>query len=272
MKRTAVLIDGGFFFERVRYFQRKYFSRDLAMGAEALAEIVKQLVGLHIEDKRSLPRELYRIYYYDCPPTDKQVKFPLPEAGHVTPSTMNFKSHPPYVLRRELHDRLRNSRKVALRLGELSQTGRWQLNDDTLKGLLRGLKGWDNLTNQDFHYSIDQKAVDIKLGMDITTMTLNKLADVIVLVAGDSDFVPAAKLARTNGVDFVLDPMWAAPAAKLGEHVDGVRSFDIVKLISAACDVQPEHRPAWWPAESRGGEDNAVQEAGNDAEPGIPSE
>ncbi|EIO86113.1 NYN domain-containing protein [Escherichia coli] len=32
--------------------------------------------------------------------------------------------------------------------------------------------------------------------MDITTLAYEKLVDVIVLVAGDSDFVPAAKLNR----------------------------------------------------------------------------
>ncbi|WP_256662510.1 MULTISPECIES: hypothetical protein [unclassified Pseudomonas] len=47
--------------------------------------------------------------------------------------------------------------------------------------LRAGRKGWEEITNGDFHFDIDQKAVDIKLGMDITTLALNKLADVIVL-------------------------------------------------------------------------------------------
>lgn len=46
----------------------------------------------------------------------------------------------------------------------------------------------------------------------------------IVLVSGDSDFVPAAKQARREGVDFVLDPMWATIRPDLHEHVDGLRS------------------------------------------------
>ncbi len=272
MKRTAVLIDGGFFFERVRFFQRRYFAPGFAMGSEALADVVRRLVRLHIEDRRALKRELYRVYYYDCPPTDKQVKFPLPLDGQATPPTMNFRAHPPYVLRRELHEHLKSSRKIALRLGELSKTGRWQMNDQALDDLLKGRREWGQLNNQDFHFSIDQKAVDIKLGMDITTLALNKLADVIILIAGDSDFVPAAKLARTNGIDFVLDPMWAAPAAKLSEHVDGLRSFDIVKLIAAASGQEPTQRPSWWPAQDHGAADEGVQEAGNDAEPGISGE
>ena len=43
-------------------------------------------------------------------------------------------------------------------------------------------------------------------------------------VAGDADFVPAAKLARREGIDFVLDPMWLKIPNDLNEHIDGLRS------------------------------------------------
>ena len=46
----------------------------------------------------------------------------------------------------------------------------------------------------------------------------------IVLIAGDSDFVPAAKLARREGIDFILDPMWNPIHPSLNEHIDGLRS------------------------------------------------
>lgn len=272
-KRTAVLIDGGFFFERVRFFTRKHFRRDLALTAEHLSTIVHQLVKNHIEDRRALPRELYRVYYYDCPPNDKQVRHPIAPPGHRTPSSINFKEHPPYKVRGELHDRLKKSRKTALRLGELSKSGRWRLNDHSLDDLLKGVTQWEQLTNADFHYDIDQKAVDIKLGMDITTLALNKLADVIVLVAGDSDFVPAAKLARTSGIDFVLDPMWANTAASLSEHVDGLRSYDVVRMISSVTREPVLNVPIWWrqpdaPAEAGGNSENIEPVADAD-EPGL---
>lgn len=246
MKRTAVLIDGGFFFERTRFFLRKYFRSDFVISADQLCAVVQNLVRFHIEERRSLPRELYRIYYYDCPPNTKQVKFPIIPPGHASAGTKNFKEHQPYKLRGELHDRLKKSRKTALRLGELSKSGRWQLNDHSLDALIKGARKWESLNNDDFHYSIDQKAVDIKLGMDITTLALNQLVDVIVLIAGDSDFVPAAKLARTSGIDFILDPMWANTAASLSEHVDGVRSYDLVRLISQICKEEITNLPAWW--------------------------
>ena len=50
------------------------------------------------------------------------------------------------------------------------------------------------------------------------------LAERIVLVSGDSDFVPAAKLARREGIDFILDPLWAHITPSLNEHIDGLDS------------------------------------------------
>ena len=64
----------------------------------------------------------------------------------------------------------------------------------------------------------------MRIGLDIATITLKKQANVIVLVAGDSDFVPAAKLARREGVTFILDPLWQTVSADLSEHIDGMTS------------------------------------------------
>ena len=55
-------------------------------------------------------------------------------------------------------------------------------------------------------------------------MSFKKQVDRIVLVAGDSDFVPAAKLARREGIDFILDPLWLKVSDDLLEHIDGLRS------------------------------------------------
>lgn len=42
--------------------------------------------------------------------------------------------------------------------------------------------------------------------------------------AGDSGFVPAAKVARRPGIDFIVDPMWANISESLPEHIDGLWS------------------------------------------------
>ena len=46
-----------------------------------------------------------------------------------------------------------------------------------------------------------QKGVDMRIGLDIASMAFKRQVDQIVLIAGDSDFVPAAKLARREGIE-----------------------------------------------------------------------
>lgn len=65
----------------------------------------------------------------------------------------------------------------------------------------------------------------MKIGLDIAALSYKRLVDQIILIAGDSDFVPAAKHARREGIDFVLDPMWHnAIKPSLNEHIDGLHS------------------------------------------------
>ena len=66
--------------------------------------------------------------------------------------------------------------------------------------------------------------MDRKLGTDIAYITLKKQVDQIILIAGDSDFVPSAKLTRREGVDFILEPMGQTINDDLNEHIDGIRS------------------------------------------------
>lgn len=74
--------------------------------------------------------------------------------------------------------------------------------------------------------NIEQKGVDMKIGLDIASLSFKKQVDQIVLISGDSDFVPAAKLARREGIDFVLDPLFNHISADLSEHIDGLRTCE----------------------------------------------
>ncbi|MFT0546466.1 hypothetical protein ACMHYO_09000 [Allopusillimonas ginsengisoli] len=60
------------------------------------------------------------------------------------------------------------------------------------------------------------------------------------------DFVPAAKLARTNGVDFVLDAMRNPIDPSLFEHIDGLVNFDIVSILKKVVGQDPDVTPKWW--------------------------
>lgn len=164
-------------------------------------------------------RELYRIFYYDCPPLNKKVFNPLLNR------TIDFGKSDTYNWTLSFFEELKKKRKVALRYGELSEnTAGFNLKPEVTKRLLLGKISLSDLTENDLYFTVSQKGVDMRIGIDIASMAYKKQVDQIVLIAGDSDFVPASKMARREGIDFILDPMWATIKPNLHEHIDGLKS------------------------------------------------
>ena len=130
------------------------------------------------------------------------------------------------IFRHELFGILRGQRNLALRLGEVraDRSQPWTLKPQAQKDLLNNRRTVADLTDDDFVSVLRQKGVDMRIGLDIASITLKRQAGIIVLVAGDADFVPAAKLARREGVQFILDPLWQSVSPDLSEHMDGLTS------------------------------------------------
>ena len=208
MGKVAILIDGGFYQKRVNFlFGEK--------TPEQRADEMLIYAHRHISEGD----QLYRIFYYDCPPSEKNIYHPL------TQKMINLKKTPVYVWCNDFQKAIITKRKVALRLGELleSEMG-YTLKPQILKKLCRKEITVDDLTEGDFSLNIVQKGVDMRIGLDISALATKHLVDQIVLIAGDSDFVPAAKMARREGIDFILDPMWQPIKPSLQEHIDGLMS------------------------------------------------
>jgi uncharacterized LabA/DUF88 family protein len=164
-------------------------------------------------------RRLYRVFFYDCPPLSKKVHNP------VSGKAIDFSKTLTCSWRLAFHNELRKLRKFALRLGYLNERGgHWEIKPDVLKALLAKKISLADLKEDDVRYDVKQKGVDMRIGLDIAAMAFKRQVDQIILIAGDSDFVPAAKLARREGIDFILDPMWAPIRDDLHEHIDGLRS------------------------------------------------
>jgi len=161
---------------------------------------------------------LYRIFYYDSVPFDKRLHNPI--SGKV----IDFAKSDQAKFRNEFFEELKKKRKVALRLGYLRESKNWLIRPRLTKELFKKNIAVDDLKEEDVFYELRQKGIDIKIGVDIASMAIKRLVDRIVLFSGDSDFVPAAKLARREGIDFILDPMWNPIDDNLFEHIDGLKS------------------------------------------------
>lgn len=216
--KTAILVDGGFYRRRA---QIKIGEKSAIERANELDNYCKRHLTERIGKAKTVTHELYRIFYYDCPPMNKKIRHPF------TDVEIDFGKSELNLWMTLFLDELKKHRKFALRLGKLSDTQAcYNLRPTVTKKLCRGKLTWADLTENDFAIQVDQKGVDMKIGLDIASLSYKKQVEQIVLISGDSDFVSAAKLARREGIDFVLDPLGAPIKPDLFEHIDGLRTCD----------------------------------------------
>jgi len=250
IRRVAILIDGGFFLKRLP----KIVGEDRRDSAEKVAGIINLMCRNHIRYLTKCPKgqwqdHVYRIFFYDAVPYDGKAHHPLEN------KSIDFSKTETATFRSGLFDRLRKQRKVALRLGKVTREGDWSPPAEKVRRVLatrdwlaaidlteldeggnvtltkaqveqaKSLqKKWADIKTEDVTLGLRQKGVDMRIGLDIASLTLKRQADTIILVSGDSDFVPAAKLARREGVEFILDPLWQSVNDDLFEHIDGLQS------------------------------------------------
>lgn len=211
MSKTAILVDGGFYRKRANFLWGEH-------SPEEAADALIRYCCRHLSERHEV-HELYRIFYYDCPPISKKMYHPLLK------KIVDLGQHKQYQWMNEFLSSLKQKRKVALRLGVLDDANSvYTLNYSAVKKLCNGTITYQDLTEKDFIPTISQKGVDMKIGMDIASLSYKHQVEQIVLIAGDSDFVPAAKLARREGIDIVLDPLGQDVKENLFEHIDGKRS------------------------------------------------
>lgn len=254
-RRIAILIDGGFFIKRLP----KVVDDRFRGTPQAVAESARVLCKRHVQRLIGEPERqrnsrwldhVYRLFYYDARPYDGVAHHPIANRR------IEFAKTNQAQFREELFQELRQKRKFALRLGKVTRESDWQIPARLTKQLLKTrewlflleaprtvgdgsdpgfteeqrrsldklVAAWRDLGEDDIVLGLRQKGVDMRIGLDITSITLKKQADTIILVTGDSDFVPAAKLARREGVEFILDPMWQNVQGDLFEHIDGLVS------------------------------------------------
>ncbi|MCR5450665.1 MAG: NYN domain-containing protein [Solobacterium sp.] len=215
--KVAILVDGAFYRKRA---YTVYGDKSPQERAEELDHYCRKHLTENINGV-SHEHDLYRIFYYDCEPSKKSVFNPL------TKKNEELKETNMYSWTNEFLKELKKKRKFAVRLGEIADSGiGYYIPVPKTKELLLGKCKIEDLKSSDLSMMVTQKGVDMRIGLDIASMAFKKQVSQIVLISGDSDFVPAAKLARREGIDFVLDPLGAGIKENLEEHIDGLRTQD----------------------------------------------
>ena len=222
MTKAAILIDGGYFLKRLPRVRP-----DIDMSnPDEVVRAIEQLVRGHLNQLnnlyhfQNLYRILYRCFYYDAPPYENREHQP------VSKRSIDYGKSEVAAFKNRLFDLLRARPSMALRLGEIKRSpdSFWRLKPNAQRRLLNQDISVADLDDSDFAPTLRQKGVDMRIGLDIASITLKRQADTIILVSGDSDFVSAAKLARREGAKFILDPLWQKIPPDLFEHIDRLTS------------------------------------------------
>lgn len=210
-EKTAILVDGGFYRRRAHYL---FGEKTPEARANELVEYCKRHLA-----SGGYRNDLYRIFYYDCPPMAGNLYHPLRQKPVCMKDTDVFS------WANDFFEELSNKRKLALRMGTLQeQESAFRIKRSAMNRLCRGEIAVSDLKDSDFEPDFVQKGVDMRIGIDIATLSSKHQVQQIVLISGDSDFVPAAKHARREGIDFILDPMWQGIKKELNEHIDGLQT------------------------------------------------
>ena len=138
--------------------------------------------------------DLMRCYFYDCPPW---MTIPTPTKDEIR--------------RMEVHEQFKT---------HISELDRWELRMGKLQ------KRWD----RDKEY-FEQKRVDVLLSCDLVRHAAAGHIQHAILIAGDSDFIPAVAAAKESGVTMTL---WCNQEKSvhndLYSMVDEVHKIDYQKI------------------------------------------
>jgi uncharacterized LabA/DUF88 family protein len=198
--RFAILLDGGFVTKKLTA-KLKNFPKPEDIEKEC------QRVSQHptLQD-----RDLLRIYFYDAPPANETLKNP------IDGSSLNLAATPHFRQYTSLIDALEMKPNFAVRRGEVVVHG-WRLGSKAFETMVATPRP---PAAQDIVPNVEQKGVDLRIGLDIARLSLREMVDIIVVVTGDSDLVPAFRFARREGIRVYLDHLGHGVRRDLKAHAD----------------------------------------------------
>lgn len=196
-----VLIDGGFLRKRAEGLHTRLRPEDVTYMA---GQVLKS---------QGCADLAYRIYYYDCPPFGGEVALPVSGALHA------FSGDKLYEERTLFLDQLKDLDNVWVREGVLSFQG-WQLRRTCYDK--NGRNPVPELTDASFQPDFEQKEIDTLIALDIVQAAYERTVGRLFLIAGDTDFAPALRLAREKGIQVTLFTLGNKVKQELRQNADVV--------------------------------------------------
>jgi uncharacterized LabA/DUF88 family protein len=201
-RRVAILMDGGFVTKKLK----------ASLGRFPDVSDIVSLKQRVMSRPRLDAHELFRVYFYDAPPLGTTIRNPLSSVR------VDLSVNPVFAHNMRLQQALGTTDDFAVRRGEVVFHG-WKVRASAVGSLARAPRP---LSEEDLVPDIEQKGVDLRIGLDVASLSVKRIVDVIVLISGDSDLVPAMKFARREGTRVYLDTLGHGVRRELKEHADHV--------------------------------------------------
>lgn len=193
------MIDAGF-------LRAKLGTKDKPIDAEVIKSFVEKIKA-RVELDGLI---LHRVYYYDAEPLTGIQTHP------ISGEKIDFSETDVSKRNKIMLDELKRTAFFAVRLGETNFRG-WKVD-------CWALKSEDQKTSKinsgNVKPNVQQKGVDMRIALDMSSMSLKKQAEVFALVTGDSDFVPIIKFARKEGRQIYLYTLGHGVKQTMYEHSD----------------------------------------------------
>lgn len=226
--RVAILIDGEWFRKELESCflptsTRKAIAAAKRNGTNPPTNPIPNGITAEILYRNSLkvlhPREeeCFRIFYYDALPFLGKVANPIDQ------SETDYAASAVATARKRFFLELSEMELVAVRNGDCRARG-WKIKDSILRQRIQSGQNTITLNATDISHTFEQKGVDMRIGMDVATLSLKRIVDRIIILSGDTDLIPAMKLARREGLQVGIGYVAKAkPHATLVEDSDFVR-------------------------------------------------
>jgi len=203
--RYALLLDGAFVTNKLQHSLNRFPNADDVV--DFCDEIKRKPVLKNLE--------LLRIYFYHAPPAVEVLINPIDRAKLSLANSQVYREN------KSLIDKLELKADFALRLGEVSINREWIVREKALKDIVNNPR---YIQASDIKPDINQKGVDLRIGLDIARIALKQLVGILVVATGDSDLIPAFKFARREGIRVYLETMGHGVKRELKVHADLILS------------------------------------------------
>lgn len=212
MRKTAVIVDGGYF---TKSYTRVYKKFPSGGGVWSYVKRVHSYLNHEIPGGKT---EIFRVFFYDCRPLSRKITNPVDKRVLDLSTTEQFRSN------QKLQSQLICQPLICLRLGDLMPPSEgwrgWSVKQESLKRLATEKV---TIEAKDIAPSIKQKGVDMRIGLDIAHLAVKRLCDRLILISADTDMIPAMKLARKEGLQVFLHTFGSSAAnLRMALHADAL--------------------------------------------------